>query len=176
LFFNQQDVFLSDKNSFRNFLPFKKNLALRGDLKKLRNSFFMGDFGKLSGRPQLKSGKRTKKIDARFSEDEYALVVALEKELGISKTELVRMRLLGNAKQVVINSRDMVRKLDAIGAEMGRAGNNINQLAKHANTLRLKGALNPAVAASFNELLEDYIKIQQALEVSLRKIVRAMGC
>jgi hypothetical protein len=135
----------------------------------------MGDFKRLAGRPQLEGGKRIKKIDARFTEDEYADIVALEQELGISKTELVRMRVLGNAKKVVVNSRELIRHLDDIGAEMGRIGNNINQLAKHANILRLRGMLNGSVVAHFNELLESYIKCQQGLETALRKIIREMG-
>jgi len=135
----------------------------------------MGDLKKLSGRPKLKEGRRTKKIDARFTEDEYNLVLEMEKELGISRTELVRIRLLNNGGNIVINSRELLRHLDSIGVEMGRSGNNINQLARHANTLKLQGELSPSVAAKFNELLEGHIKIYQALEVSLRKIIRAMG-
>lgn len=165
MFFKGQDVFLSDK----------KDLALRGKLKNSQLVFPMGDFKKLKGRPELQHGKRIKKIDARFTEDEYNKVVALEMELGISKTELVRMRLLNDAEKVVVNSRELLKHLDHIGAEMGRAGNNINQLAKHANTLKLSGGLSPSVAIKFNELLEAYIKIQIALETALRKIIRAMG-
>jgi hypothetical protein len=135
----------------------------------------MGGSRKLAGRPQLKTGKRSKKIDARFTEEEYNLVISMETELGISKTELVRMRLLNNAGNIVVNSRELLRHLDSIGAEMGRSGNNINQLAKHANTLKLQGELSPFVAAKFNELLGDHIKICQLLEVALRKIIRAMG-
>jgi hypothetical protein len=135
----------------------------------------MGDFKKLTGRPKLKAEKRSKKIDARFTEEEYNLILSMEKELGISKTELVRMRLLNNAGNIVINSKELLKHLDSIGAEMGRSGNNINQLARHANILKLQGALTSLVAAKFNELLEAYIKIYQALEVSLRKIIRALG-
>jgi hypothetical protein len=40
----------------------------------------------LKGSPVLLEGKRSKKIDARFTEDEYKVVLALEKELGVSKT------------------------------------------------------------------------------------------
>ena len=107
--------------------------------------------------------------------DEYNLVLALEKELQISKTELVRMHILNDAKQVVVNSKELIMQLDAIGAEMGRVGNNINQLAKHANTLKLTVDLPPSVATKFNELLEAYIRMQQGLETALRKIIRAMG-
>jgi len=135
----------------------------------------MGDFKKLNGRPQLKEGKRTKFINVRFTEDEYKEVAELEKELALSKTDLIRMRILSDAKKTVINAKELIKHLDTIGAEMGRIGNNINQLAKHANTLKLRGALNPTVVERFNQLFEDYIQIQQLLEVSLRKIIRAMG-
>ena len=135
----------------------------------------MNDLKKLNGRPKLKEGKRTKFINVRFTEDEYKTVSDLEKELAISKTELIRMRILSDAKRTVINSKELIRNLDAIGAEMGRVGNNINQLAKHANTLKLQGALNPLVAEKFNRLFDDYIQVQHMLEAALRKIIRAMG-
>jgi hypothetical protein len=75
----------------------------------------------------------------------------------------------------VLNSADLISTLDKIGAEMGRAGNNINQLAKHANTMKLAGALPLQVAVQFNALLIDYISIQRLLETSLRKIIQMMG-
>lgn len=136
----------------------------------------MGNQKRLTGRPQLIEGKRNKRIIARFTELEYREVTELELGLGVSKTDLIRMRILSDAKKTVINSRELLKCLDGAGAEMGRIGNNINQLAKHANTLKLKGALNPAIIAQFNVLFEEYIQVQQKFEISLRKIIRAMGC
>lgn len=130
---------------------------------------------KLNGRPKLAEGKRTKFINVRFTEEEYKEVAELEKELGVTKTDLIRMRILSDAKKTVINSKELICHLDKVGAELGRIGNNVNQLAKHANVLRLKGSLNPGIILKFNELIEDYIKVQQLLEISLRKIIRAMG-
>lgn len=130
---------------------------------------------KLRGRPRKETGKRTKKIDARFTEEEYRLVLELEKQLGIRKTELVRMRLLHNAKNIVVNARDLVARLDAIGAEMGRAGNNINQLARYANTLRKQGMLSVTVTEHFDRLFDHYIRQQKELTVTLRQIIRQMG-
>jgi Bacterial mobilisation protein (MobC) len=167
--------FCPTKIPFGIFSLPKRNLPYGVNLK-TRNSFFlMAEFKKLSGRPQLKVGKRSKKIDARFTEDEYKQIVALEVELGISKTEVVRMCVLNDAGKIVINSKELLKQLDSIGAEMGRVGNNINQLAKHANTMKLQGALTPPVAIKFNDLLEAYIRVQQSLETALRKIIRAMG-
>lgn len=127
------------------------------------------------GRPQLESGKRTKKIDARFTEDEYNLIIGLEKTLGISKTELLRRRVLNNAGATIINAKDLINSLDGIFAEMGRIGNNINQLAKHANVLKLQGALSPIVAEQFDIHFQKYLLIQQQLEISLRKVIRLTG-
>lgn len=85
------------------------------------------------------------------------------------------MRILSDAKKAVVNSKELIRYLDTAGAEMGRIGNNINQLAKHANTLQLQERLNPVIVNQFNRLFEEYIQVQKEFEVSLRKIIRAMG-
>jgi hypothetical protein len=130
---------------------------------------------KLKGRPILLEGKRIKKIDARFTEDEYKIVLALEKELGIRKTDLVRSRLLNNAPAILINAQEMIRQLDLTGAELGRSGNNINQLARYANALNKKEELSPVVIERFNFLFEIYLTQQKELEVVLRHIIRIIG-
>ncbi|MFA6083417.1 plasmid mobilization relaxosome protein MobC [Mucilaginibacter sp.] len=135
----------------------------------------MEHFKKLNGRPKLKEGKRTKFINVRFTEEEYREITELEKELAVSKTDLIRMRILSNTKQTVINSKELIKYLDSAGAEMGRIGNNINQLAKHANVLKLRGALHPAIVKQFNQLFEEYIQVKQRFEAALRKIIRSMG-
>lgn len=146
-----------------------------GDKKTSQLVFSMADLKKLNGRPKLKEGKRTKFINVRFTEEEYKEIAGLEKALALSKADLIRMRILSDAKKTVINSRELIKYIDSAGAEMGRIGNNINQLAKHANTLRLQGALDPAIITQFNQLFDEYIQVQQKFEVSLRKIIRAMG-
>jgi hypothetical protein len=127
------------------------------------------------GRPQLESGKRIKKIDTRFTEDEYNLIVSLEQTLGISKTELLRRRVLNNAGTTIINAKELIISLDNIFAEMGRVGNNINQLAKHANTLKLQGAMSPLLIQQFDAHFLKYLQLQQQLEISLRKVIRLVG-
>lgn len=121
------------------------------------------------------AGKRSKKIDARFTEDEYVIICELEKTLGLTKTELVRQRLLSNVGLLVVNAKELMVLLDQVGAEMGRCGNNINQLAKYANILKKRGMLSPVVTERFNVLFEQYLKNQQALDASLRKVFR-MTC
>ena len=132
-------------------------------------------YKRLKGRPSLKSGKRIKKVDVRFTEEEYLVIVALEKSLAISKTELIRMRVLNRSSAIVINAKAMIDHLDLIGAELGRTGNNINQLARYANTLHKRGLLSVQIMDRFELLFHKHIEIQNLLEVSLRKIIRQMG-
>jgi hypothetical protein len=135
----------------------------------------MNGRGRTKGRPQKTAGKRNKKIDARFTEEEYAVICELEQTLGLTKTDLIRMRLLNNAGVLVVNAKELIVILDEVGAEMGRCGNNINQLAKYANILKKRGLVSPVVMERFNHLFEQYLKNQQALDASLRKVFRMTG-
>ncbi len=120
-------------------------------------------------------GKRNRKIDVRFTEDEYQVILELEKTLGVRKTDLVRGRLLQDTRIAVVNAKELIGILNELGAEMGRCGNNINQLAKYTNILKMKGVVSPVVIERFNLLFEQYIGNQQALETALRKIIRVAG-
>jgi hypothetical protein len=135
----------------------------------------MKKFGHLKGRPVMASGKRIKKIDARFTEEEYQLILDLEKELGIRKTDIVRMRVLNNARNIVVNAASLIEKLDAIGAELGRSGNNINQLGRYANVLKKQGILSAVVIERFELLFEQYNRQQNELVIALRQVIRQTG-
>lgn len=129
----------------------------------------------LKGRPVLLEGKRSKKIDARFTEDEYKLVLALEKELGVKRSDLVRRALLNNGPTVLVNAKEALRLLDAIGLELARSGNNINQLARYANALNKRNILSPVVGDRFNLLMESYLTNQKELAVTMRRVLRLLG-
>jgi hypothetical protein len=118
---------------------------------------------------------RSKKIDARFTEEEYKIVLALEKELGVRKSDLVRDRLLNNAPTVIIHAKELIARLDAICTELGRSGNNINQLARYANILNKKRLVSPVVIERFNILFEEYVANQKLLESILRSVIRSLA-
>ncbi|HMI04871.1 MAG TPA: plasmid mobilization relaxosome protein MobC [Pedobacter sp.] len=130
---------------------------------------------KLKGRPSMKAGKRSKKIDARFTEEEYQQICGLETALGVSKTEIIRIRVLNRSSHLIVNAKLMITQLDEVGAELGRSGNNINQLAKYANTMNKRSLLSPQIVERFNILFDQYIRQHQQLEITLRKIIRQMG-
>lgn len=124
------------------------------------------------GRPELKSGKKERFIRARLTEDEYQMLLALEKELGMNHTDLIRHKLLGGQRRQLVNAREVLSRLDLMGAELGRAGNNINQLARHANVLNKRGMLNETLVTEFNQLFREYTRIRNDIEKSLRQIIR----
>lgn len=126
------------------------------------------------GRPKMIEGKRTKLIRARLTEDEFKQIQALETSLGITRMELIRTRVLQHSNKVLVNATDLLNQLNILGAELGRSGNNINQLAKHANVLNKQGAMNDSILAEFNILFRYYITTQQNIEVVMRHIIRLM--
>lgn len=142
-----------------------------GVLVKLATRFFMDKPDQSLGHTE----KRTRKIDVRFTETEYQQVLDLEKELGLSKADLVRIRVLDQAGVIVINAQQLLLAIDLIGTELARAGNNINQLAHHANSLRLQGRVDDLLIVKLNTQMDQYLKLQDQLERSLRKIIREMG-
>jgi len=130
---------------------------------------------KRKGRPPKLEGKRTFKIDVRFTEEEYKLITEMEQALGVSKTKLVRARLLDNGAGIAINAKELICGLNHIGAELGRSGNNLNQLAHYANILNQKNILSPVIAERYNMLLETHLKTRAELDTSLRKLIRILG-
>jgi hypothetical protein len=135
----------------------------------------MAEDPKRKGRPPLTEGRRTFKIDVRFTADEYKLILDMEQAVGISKTNLVRQRVLKNGDGTVINAKALISALNQIGAELGRSGNNLNQLAHYANVLNLKEILSPGVVERYLLLLEENLKSRSKLDATLRKIIRQLG-
>lgn len=116
--------------------------------------------------------QRTKRFELRLSEAERSQFLELEKSLGLSRADIVRIRVLQYSKKMLVNTTKMMELLDGIGTELGRSGNNINQLARHANTLQKQGMLNPDPLNELTPLLSEYIRVQRELEKSFRKLIR----
>jgi hypothetical protein len=127
------------------------------------------------GRPPLVSGKRIKKIDVRFTQEEFDLVLAMEKASGMKKADLIRKKLLVEGERMVMDSKVMMNNLDAVGLELSRAGNNINQLARYGNILNRDGLLSAVVVDRLLLELRKYNKIMMDLERLMRKLIRLLS-
>lgn len=130
--------------------------------------------GNKGGRPPQETDRRSFKIDVRFTEAEYRQVEALEKALGLKKAELVRRRVLQDSQGLLINTGALMQGLDAISLELARSGNNINQLARHANRLQRHGVLSPKVVLELLDALAVHQRLQGELQVLFRKLLREM--
>ncbi|MFD2964367.1 MULTISPECIES: ribbon-helix-helix domain-containing protein [Olivibacter] len=120
------------------------------------------------------SAPKIRRFELRLSEPELQQFLQLEKSLGISRADIVRIRVLKNSANMLVNAKELMKQLDGIGAKLGRSGNNINQLARHANILHNQGLLSQSVATEFNSLLGHYITVQRELEKIIRQIIRQM--
>lgn len=116
--------------------------------------------------------QRTQRFELRLSEVERTQFLDLEKALGLSRADIVRIRVLQQSKKMLVNTTEIMKLLDSIGTEIGRSGNNINQLAKHANTLQQQGMLQSALIRDLAPLLTEYIRLQRRLEQSIRQLIR----
>ena len=128
-----------------------------------------------NGRPLKLEGNRTKHIRARVTEEEYSLVTNQLKSLSMKESDYVRLMVLrpGSIK-VKVNAHEVIRLLDHMGAELGRSGNNINQLARHANFLNKRGMLNAEIVVRFNDLFSEYIFLFRELEKEMRLLFRQL--
>lgn len=126
------------------------------------------------GRPPMLTGKRTRIIKAKLTDEEFTALLQIQKDSGLNRMELIRRKVLSKGASMTVNVSELIDALDTIGGELGRAGNNINQLARHANVLNRQGRLSPQVVTDFNHRFSDYIRSQQELEKILRHLLRAM--
>lgn len=125
------------------------------------------------GRPPLEDDERKHaiiKVYCQLSEKETILSEA--KSSGLSVSDYAKRRLFG--QKVIMNYHELFKELHEIGTEFSRAGNNINQLAKHANALNKMGKLDNSVIDMLTLLLEDYVKKKEEVRVVLRKVIREL--
>lgn len=129
---------------------------------------------KKTGRPLMESGKREFLLKAKLTDEEHKQVLALVRQLGVSRSELVKSRLLAEQRPVLVNGAELLSLLDGLGAELGRSGNNINQLARHANILNKRGMLDGEVVLEFNDLFAVYLRQHQEIQKLMRSLIRLM--
>lgn len=123
-------------------------------------------------RTETPKSKRVCRFELRLTENEKAQFLALERSLGINRSEIIRNRVLSHPSRTLVHSKTILQMLDTLGSELGRSGNNINQLARHINTLKLQGKLEPGELSRFPSLIADYIKYQRQIEQEFRNLMR----
>lgn len=129
---------------------------------------------KKGGRPKVdETKKKLSYIRFRCLEDEKKQIALLSKTYGLSMTDYILKKALD--KKLVTNHVQLLGEIHTIGTELARSGNNINQLAKHANTLNKTGNLNQSILGQLNVLLENYQQQQNEIRTVFRKIIRELN-
>ncbi len=127
---------------------------------------------KKDSRAESTKDNRIYRFELRLTKAEKAQFLSLEKSTGLNRSEIVRNKVLSHASKILIDSKTILQMLDTLGSELGRSGNNINQLARHINTLKLQGKLEPYELSRFPSLIADYIKYQRQIEQEFRNLMR----
>ena len=122
----------------------------------------------------METGRRVRLIKAKLTEEEYQQFLTIEKQLGLNRSQIIKARILQDSFAVLVDGRQLLSALDSIGAELGRAGNNINQLARHANTLNKQGMFDGQLILEFNRLFGQYLLLQRELDTAMRQLIRLM--
>ena len=117
---------------------------------------------------------KIKKLQLHVTELEYTRIQTLYQASG-QKTisDFMRPLVLDDQKSnSIINNVELIKHLDPIGTEIGRIGNNINQLAKYANIQIKSGKVNTSVIIDFIEVMDKYMKERRELSKAYRALVR----
>lgn len=131
-------------------------------------------FNPRGGRPIITDGsKLSNRIDWRLNDVDYQQLKNDFESSGLkTMTEYLRLRIFKTKDLYVNNPVEILKTLDAMGERIGKVGNNINQLARYANSLQLKGKLEPGVMDSLNQLLREYGKERKEIALSIRALLR----
>lgn len=62
------------------------------------------------------SAPKIRRFELRLSEQELKQFLELEKSLGINRSDIVRIRVLKNAANMLVNTKELMKKMDAMGA------------------------------------------------------------
>ena len=127
------------------------------------------------GRKKLPTSElKTKKLQMHVTELEYTRIQTLYHASGQNTvSDFIRALVLDEKKSGSIrNNVELIKHLDVIGTEIGRIGNNINQLAKYANIQIKSGKVNTSVIIDFIEVMDKYLQERRELAKAYRALVR----
>ena len=117
---------------------------------------------------------KTRKLQLHVTELEYANIKLVYNASG-KKTvsDFMRALILDKDKSnSIINKVELIKHLDVIGNEIGRIGNNINQLAKYANIQIKSGKVDQKTMIRFTDQMDSYLKERRELAKAYRALVR----
>jgi hypothetical protein len=86
----------------------------------------------------------------------------------------LRKKITGNGI-IIPNTRELRNKLDTIGYQYERIGNNINQIARKVHLYDKEGRFPDDVLTRYNEIMQKYIKVTSELSSAHRAFLRQLS-
>ncbi|MCE5223200.1 MobC family plasmid mobilization relaxosome protein [bacterium] len=126
------------------------------------------------GRPRLADDKkRSSAFLIKCKKSEHNMIRDSAKTHGLTVTEYVLRKSFG--QKLTFNHVELLKELHQMNLELARTGNNINQLAKYANTMNKVGKLKPEIADKLHTSLSTYLQKQDEVRSAFRKLIREMS-
>ncbi|MGO3184462.1 MAG: plasmid mobilization relaxosome protein MobC [Aequorivita sp.] len=127
-----------------------------------------------NGIKKLASNKKRKMYWIYLNDDEKSILKDQQSELGYKNlASYLRYKLLKDSeKMIYVDPVQHLKRLDLLGIQMAKIGNNINQLAKLGNQLKLQDKLSPEVVIAMNNSLQVYIDLKSEMKKIFDEILK----
>jgi hypothetical protein len=116
-----------------------------------------------------------KRLQLFVTQKEYKSLMAVFANSDLhSISAFLRKKVVGNGV-IIPDATHIKNKLDEIGYQYERIGNNINQVARKVNLYHKKGHFPANELAHYNEIIQQYLKVTEELSKSFRVFLRELA-
>lgn len=127
-----------------------------------------------TGRPELlDEQKSTEIVKFRCSRSEKEELKKIAKTYNLSVSQYLLKK--GLNEKIIPNRIELIASLDTLNLEIHKGGNNINQLARHANRIKNIDGLDQSLFLNYNLLLSDYVKKIESIKSVINSIYRELS-
>jgi hypothetical protein len=130
------------------------------------------------GRRRLEQNqKRAIKLQLHVTAKEYEKLNDQFRSTGIRYfSDYLRLLILDKrGSGNITNKKELIKQLDAIGAQISKIGSNINQIAKYANIQIKSNKVDQRTLERFNKHMEAYLQEERNLINAYRALARNKG-
>jgi len=110
-------------------------------------------------------------VSVRLKPADHTQLKAESKSLGMSLSQLIRIKL-GSDEYKIIDTKGILNAIEKVVTEQARVNNNINQLAKYANTYKDK--ISPKVFQDHTMLMTKHLEYRDYMNKILKQIYQAI--
>ena len=119
---------------------------------------------RLKGRPKLSEAELLKhRISFKCNSEEFDQLSRRAKIAGLSEGQFSKALVFGSQSFFSANHRETFEAFKTVAKEINPIGNNLNQLARHANVSYKEGGIDKEVYIKLNDLIGQFLEKQNEL-------------